>query len=126
MSILSNHFPDVLTDLNAAESKPETTRQRKPRPKPARKIRLCLPPAPSGWGVVEITIGRKVDNYFLRRIGSDFGDGFRLEKFSGQGGESYDVHLSDQGHQCECLGFLRHGRCKHVAGLAKLRNLGKI
>ena len=26
----------------------------------------------------------------------------------------YDVHADTQGLQCQCLGFLRHGHCKHV------------
>ena len=68
--------------------------------------------------------------YWLRRIGSDFGDGFELTKFTpsvrGDGDEQYHVHLSNEGHTCECKGFLRWGRCKHVDALVCLREQGLI
>lgn len=34
--------------------------------------------------------------------------------------DTYDVKLDQYGISCECLGWLRHGRCKHAAAVAKL------
>ena len=78
-----------------------------------------------------ITAGRKVTetDYSLERIGSDFGDGFRLTKHVGHPGdqcETYHVHLSDEGHACDCKGNLRWQLCKHVDALVKLCDLRLI
>ena len=78
-----------------------------------------------------ITTGKRVleTDYSLEKIGSDFGDGFALTKHVGHPGdqcETYHVHLSDEGHACDCLGSLRWGHCKHTAAVAKLRDLGRI
>lgn len=67
--------------------------------------------------------GKRTD-YTLERIGSDWGDGFRLTKHVGHESDEcdiYDIHLSDEGHTCECLGFLRHSHCKHIDALVRLR-----
>jgi hypothetical protein len=34
--------------------------------------------------------------------------------------ETYDVRLDEHGLGCECLGWLRWGKCKHSAAVAKL------
>ena len=78
-----------------------------------------------------ITTGKRVleTEYSLEKIGSDFGDGFALKKHVGHPGdqcETYHVHLSNEGHACDCLGSLRWGHCKHTAAVAKLRDLGRI
>ncbi len=30
-------------------------------------------------------------------------------------GEQYDVELSERGWKCSCVGFQRHGKCKHIS-----------
>ena len=78
-----------------------------------------------------ITTGRRVleTAYSVEKIGSDFGDGFALTKHVGNPAdqcETYHVHLSDEGHACDCMGNLRWQRCKHVDALVKCRDLGTI
>ncbi len=41
---------------------------------------------------------------------------YRLRKRTGDEAV-YDVALLDHGAQCECLGFLRWGHCKHIQTL---------
>ncbi len=41
---------------------------------------------------------------------------YRLRKRTGDEAV-YDVALLDHGAQCECLGFLRWGHCKHIRTL---------
>jgi hypothetical protein len=61
---------------------------------------------------------------------ADFqGQAYRLTKLSPvEDGEeaTYHVLLSRQGHACECQGFLRYDRCKHVEGLLALVQAGKL
>ncbi len=102
-------------------------RQRKPRPKPERHIRLCVRPDNQAPGVLKIRVGKQQTLYFLSEVPSDFGRGFRLEKFGVMGPETYHVHLATDGRPtCECKGFLRWGRCKHADGLAALKRAGRL
>ena len=95
------------------------------RVKPARTIRLAVPLNAEGQGgVVRITVGKDSADYFLSTVPADFGTGFRLEKIGGT--ETYHVNLSPDGHSCECKGFGRWGRCKHVEGLAALKRAGRL
>ncbi len=55
--------------------------------------------------------------YWVRSIPSDFGTAFELEKINpdGTAGDTYHVNASSpQDTHCDCLGFERHGHCKHV------------
>jgi hypothetical protein len=101
---------------------------RKPRSKPARSIRLDLTPGQHSPGVVTIAVGKLAKRYFLDTIPSDWGRAFRLEEIGTDGECPYFVCLDDSTghHQCNCLGFLRHGHCKHVAGLRALLAAGKL
>jgi hypothetical protein len=102
--------------MNATTSEP--TRQRKPRPKPARSVRLCVKPHEQGPGVLRITVGGKETDYFLTPLASDFGKGFLLEKIGAE--ETYHVNVDGDKKTCECKGYLRHSHCKHGDGLAAL------
>jgi hypothetical protein len=95
--------------------------------RPIRTITLCVLPAQGGYGILTLTVGKQVADYFVARLASDFGLGFALEKIGGDVHERYHVHL-DAGDRsaCECLGFLRHGRCKHLAGLRTLVRAGVL
>ena len=102
------------------------TKTRK-RVKPARRIRLCLPPFEGNPGVVQVTVGKQTADYYCWPRPSDFGAAFELQKFGTQGGEHYHVLLGENGrHSCECLGFQRWNHCKHADGLAALQQAGKL
>ena len=98
--------------------------QRKPRPKPERRISLIT--MADGSNGVRIKVGKTVNDYRLTPLFADFGGAaFHLDK-EGNGGESYDVMLDGKLSHCECAGFLRWTRCKHVEGLIALQNAGRI
>src|SRR4051812_27458698 len=103
-----------------------TTKTRKIQ---ARSITLILPMNEQGMnGIIRIVQGSKVEEYFLDRIGSDFGDAYFLDKYSAGMEEDgrYQVCLNGQHSTSECNGFLRHGHCKHLAGLQALKVAGKL
>jgi hypothetical protein len=110
--------------MNATPTLP--TRQRKPRAKPARSIRLCVKPDGKSPGVVNIRVGKEAADYFLTELPADFGRGFKVEKIGLDCRESaYAVNVDSERRSCECKGYLHHGHCRHVDGLAALiaRNL---
>jgi hypothetical protein len=96
--------------------------------KPARSLRLVCWNEAQRLGVLSITVGKESATYSLVEIEAGFADrAFRISKVSTDGVEAdYAVALERQGHSCECLGFLRHGHCKHSDSIRKLLELGKI
>jgi hypothetical protein len=97
------------------------------RVKPARSIRLVVPlNAEGGNGLVRITVGKEAADYFLARIPADFGTAFRLEKVGEEDATPYHVNLNGRQSTCECKGFTRWNRCKHVDGLAALNAAGRL
>src|SRR4051794_1559880 len=66
--------------------------------------------------------GRPETSFWLTRLRADFGLAFELKKFVAEGGEVYHVNLSpaDGRHSCECKGWLKWNRCRHVAALTAL------
>lgn len=73
-------------------------------------------------GVLKITDGGKTDTYDLEPIRED---GCLIGcRFAKRGGDAYDVDGRDG--TCHCWGHLRHGKCRHVAAFATLRDLGRI
>jgi hypothetical protein len=142
MSIVSNHFPEVVGGYPADPYTPEAGPPadtpgrdtipirprpiRKPRPRPARSIRLVQLPEGVKPGLVEITVGKETVTYWLLPAPSDFGRAFTLDKFAADGGERYAVNLNGRESLCECKGFLGHGHCKHVEGLQALVSRGKL
>jgi hypothetical protein len=99
---------------------------RSPRPKPARSARLSRDTGVEGARrILTLFIGREAFTYWLSPLASDFGQGFRLEKFTD--GVQYDVHLGDDGStSCECKGALRWGHCKHTESILALRQAGRL
>jgi hypothetical protein len=105
----------------------------RPRVKPARTLRVLCPLTADRAGLISITAGKVHQIYRLRRLPADFGGGFRLTKvdvvqdergvYGCRDGESYDVDVAGT---CECLGYFKHGHCKHLDGLRKLATLGLI
>jgi hypothetical protein len=112
--------------MNATATRP-ARQPRKPQP---RSLRLLCPPMETGKnGILRITAGKLVQTYFLDRVPSDWGEGFALEKARDAATEArtvYHVHLTDEGHTCDCLGFLRWEHCKHADGVAVLKSRNAI
>jgi hypothetical protein len=103
-----------------------TATKARPRVKPERRIKLSLKPFDGAPGVVQITVGKDIADYFLSTVPADFGTGFKLEKIGGS--ETYHVNLAadPKEHSCECKGFGRWAHCKHVDGLAALQRAGRL
>ena len=82
-------------------------------------------------GFLSIAEGKKEDRYEIAEIASDFGRGFRVQKFAVVEGEirreeAYHVNLDGDGDTCECKGNLRFGYCRHVEAMKTLVRCGKI
>jgi hypothetical protein len=103
------------------------TKTRKPR-QVVRTIRLTLRPFEGNPGMVTIRAGKVVNDYFVLPINSAFGRSFLLEKTGGEADDQYHVCLNFEGdrHLCDCKGALKHGHCKHSAGLEALVKAGKL
>lgn len=127
---------DVCTDamLTADHYAKVDPKGGKPAPKKSAVKRTLRYDAATATLTITQTVGRKttVTAYSVERVGSDWGDGFRLTKHVGAADDecdAYHVNLSNEGHSCDCLGALRHGHktpCRHVAALRVLRDLGRI
>jgi hypothetical protein len=110
------------------------TKSRK-RVKPERRIRLVRP-IKDGMGALQITVGDEPHNYLILPLSSDFGSAFRLIKqelvpetegfYELKDTARYTVNLNGEQSTCECLGFCKHGHCKHVDGLTVLRQRNLI
>lgn len=103
---------------------PAPARQRTPRPKPARSIRLIMAPTDTMPGLLRVTVGKEATDYFLTHLACDFGRGFQVEKIGGK--EVYHVNLDGERRSCDCKGHTRHGHCKHADGLAVLVAAGRL
>ena len=103
---------------------------RKPRPKPARLVRLFIPPDGLASGVVRIVVGAASTYYALREIRSDVGGrAFELTKLGPEAdGEVYHVLLTGNARTdtCTCKGFCRWSKCKHRDSLAALVAAGRL
>ena len=112
-----------------------TTTKTRSRRKPERRIRL-IKPIQDGMGALQITVGGEPHNYLIYILRSDFGSAFRLIKqelvpqtegfYELTDTARYNVCLSGEQSSCECLGYLKHGHCRHIEGLAVLRQRGLI
>ena len=93
---------------------------------PERTIRLHRSPARDGVGVFSVRVGEKTSYYTLHEITCEIGGrGFAVHRL-GQG-NLYHVRVGKpEDCSCECLGFLRWGRCKHVLGLKALIRQGEL
>jgi hypothetical protein len=93
---------------------------RQKRTGPHRSIRLLRPPGPDGVGLMCISDRRQASYYTFKEIPCDIGGrAFALHRLGL--GTLYHVRVGKPGQcSCECLGYLRHGRCKHILGLLAL------
>jgi hypothetical protein len=89
-------------------------------PPKTRTIQLVRPPNADGVGVFCIEVNGKLQFYTFCEMCCDIGGrGFAVHRL-GQG-ELYHVRVGvPDDSSCECMGFLRWARCKHVAGLSAL------
>jgi hypothetical protein len=85
-----------------------------------RDIRLICRPDAFGVGIFSITKKRRASFYVFKEIRCDIGGrGFAVHRLGLA--NLYHVRVgSPRQSTCECLGFLAHGRCKHIQGLAAL------
>ena len=98
-----------------------------------RGVRLVQPVGPDGTGgavYIAVSRGSRVTacEYDMDRVPSAWGEAYALTacRYYPEGDKTYHVCLDPQGHSCECLGFLRHDRCKHVEALLALKAAGKL
>jgi hypothetical protein len=98
----------------------------KTRHPPTRSIRLVRPPGPDGVAIACITVGKDISFYTLCEIPCEIGGrGFAIHR-TGLG-TLYHVRVGEpEDCSCECLGYLRHGYCRHLLGLQALVQAGKI
>jgi hypothetical protein len=91
---------------------------------PSRSIRLVRPPGRDGVGVFSVRAGDTTTYYTLHEIRCDIGGrGFAVHRLGL--GNLYHVRIGRREDcSCECLGYLAHGRCKHVLGLQALVRQG--
>ena len=85
-----------------------------------RTIRLLRAPRPTDAGILSITSDRRTTYYVFREIACAIGGrGFAVHRLGL--GNLYHVRVgAPRESSCECLGVLRHGRCKHIQGLSAL------
>lgn len=90
-----------------------------------RVIRLVRP-ASVGVGVFEVRAAGRTTYYAVHEIPCAIGGrGFAVHKLGL--GTLYHVRVGEpRDCSCECLGFLRHGRCRHVLGLLALTGNGLL
>jgi hypothetical protein len=85
-----------------------------------RSVQLLRPPGAGGAGVFSVGAGEKAMFYTFREVPCEIGGrGFAVHRLGL--GSLYHVRVASASDcSCECLGFLRHGRCKHVLALLAL------
>lgn len=117
----------MVTSIRSTRPRQAQPSTRTTRSKPTRTVRLS-PGSDGSRRILSLYVGADAFLYWLEPLASDFGHGYRLEKFTD--GTTYDVLLSEDGHHsCECKGHLRWAPrtvCKHVAALVQLRATGKL
>lgn len=91
-----------------------------------RTVRLMRRPAKTEPGAFAIVEGRKIAYYAFREIACQIGGrGFLVHRLGEQ--RLYHVRVgSSVESTCECLGFCRHARCKHVQALQALVGEGLL
>jgi hypothetical protein len=95
-------------------------------PTPERVIRLERPTTLDGVGAFSVRANGRTTFYALHEIRCDIGGrGFAVHRLGL--GELYHVRVGRPSEcSCECLGFLRYGRCRHVLGLLALAKRGLL
>lgn len=75
-------------------------------------------------GLISITTPDKTALYWIREVPTQLdGRAFSLSQVCTR--EEYTCHVGAH-TSCECLGFTRHGHCKHTSATKALITAGKI
>ena len=112
--------PDRISAFPGAVAVAEVkTKPRSKRPV-ERCVRLLRVPVRYGAGLMAIANCRQTNYYVFREIPCEIGGrAFELHRLGL--GNLYHVRVGTRKEcSCECLGFLNHGKCKHVLGLLAL------
>jgi hypothetical protein len=90
------------------------------RTHPPRLIRLVKPPDDDGIGVFTVTAKSRTQFYVFKEIACAIGGrGFAVHRLGLA--DVYHARIGTHAEStCECMGFLRHGHCKHVQALTAL------
>jgi hypothetical protein len=93
---------------------------------PTRLVRLLRPPDATGVGLLALTSRGKTAFYVFREVPCDIGGrGFAMHRLGL--GAVYNVRVGRPDEcSCECMGFLRHGQCKHLQGMLALVGHGLV
>ena len=93
--------------------------------KVARGVRVVLD-LREGVGVISVSTGKEPVYYTVVEIPCEIGGrGFAMHKLGM--GPLYHVRVGGpEDCSCECMGYLRHGYCKHVMGLLALVEAGQV
>jgi hypothetical protein len=117
----------------AVDASPIKPKPRPPRPRPKPRLLTVLEPAApdtDGYFAIRLTVGKEAADYLIRQIHSDLpGRAFEIEKLDSKlrTVEVYHVIVGQpRDCSCECRGFLRWNRCKHIAGLLALDAAGRL
>jgi len=91
-----------------------------------RLVRLLRTPDENGVGLIALTSRRKTAFYVFREIPCEIGGrAFAMHRLGL--GDVYHVRVGRPDEcSCECLGYLRHGQCKHLRGMLALVGHGLI
>jgi hypothetical protein len=94
--------------------------------KPERRLHLVRRPDAHFPGMFSISTRKTTTFYVFWEIPCDIGGrGFAVHRLGL--GELYHVRFGKPSEcSCECLGFLRHGACKHLAALVALTEHGEL
>lgn len=111
--------------MTSMTTEPQTVKPKKPRKKPERFLSWKRT-GQQGVGLLKIQVGKDEDLYHVRRIEADQGQAFEVTKVNLQEPDVYHVNLDGLACSCECKGFLRWSRCKHVDALRTLTERGNI
>lgn len=93
---------------------------------PKRSIQLIRSTKIDGIGVLRIAVVNQSALYAVCELPCEIGGrGFAMHRLGL--GDLYHIRVGQPADcSCECLGFLRHGRCKHISGLLALVRKGEI
>ena len=96
------------------------------RKKPVRTIRQARAETQETPGVIVVRTGATAQYYVYREIPCQIGGrGLAMHRLGL--GELYHVRIGTPVESgCECLGYLRHGHCKHIEGLKALKSKGLL
>jgi hypothetical protein len=91
-----------------------------------RTVRLMRPPTLEGAGVLCVSDRKRTTFYAFREIACEIGGrGFAVHKLGL--GMLYHVRIgTPEECSCECMGFLRHGKCRHILALLTLVEQGLV